>query len=69
MNHIEVTNNQSHFVLANNYYQSGNYQDAIISYKQRINTDEMNDDVWYSYYQIGKCYKIWTILLMRCIIG
>ena len=57
MNHIEVTNNQSHFVLANNYYQSGNYQDAIISYKQRINTDEMNDDVWYSYYQIGKCYK------------
>lgn len=58
MNNIdEPTNKPNDFVLANNYYESGNYEQAITSYKKRIVMNDLNEEVWYSYYQIGKCYQ------------
>ena len=45
------------FVLANNYYDTSNYNEAIISYKKRIEMNDLNEEVWYCYYQIGKCYQ------------
>lgn len=53
----EPDNVRYHFYLANSYHDLGKYQEAIEYYKKRINFGGWKEEVWYSYYRIGLCYK------------
>ena len=46
-----------HFYLANSYHDSGNFEKAIEIYEKRIKIGGWNQEIWYSYYRIGLCYK------------
>jgi len=46
-----------HFYLANSYSDCGNYENAIEYYKKRIELGGWHEEIWYSYYRIGLCYK------------
>ena len=48
---------RSHFYLANSYHDSRQFGKAIPIYERRINLGGWNQEVWYSYYRIGLCYK------------
>lgn len=49
-------NDRYTFYLANSYKDAGQYQNAIDTYKKRITIGGWKQEVWYSYYMIGKCY-------------
>ena len=54
----ELPNNDRYtFYLANSYRDAGQYDNAIETYKKRIEIGGWFDEVWHSYYSIGKCYK------------
>ena len=53
----EPTNVRYHFYLANSYHDLGKNEEAIETYKKRIQMGGWNQEVWYSYYRIGMCYK------------
>ena len=53
----EPNNERYHFYLANSYYDSGRYYEAIDWYKKRIALNGWEQEIWYSYYKIGICYK------------
>jgi tetratricopeptide (TPR) repeat protein len=50
-------NDRYTFYLANSYMNMGDYHNAIEAYKQRIKIGGWFEEVWYSYYNIGNCYK------------
>lgn len=50
-------NVRTHFYLANSYADSKKYVEAIDMYKKRIEFGGWKQEVWYSYYKIGKCYQ------------
>jgi len=45
------------FYLANSYRDSGQYENAIETYKNRIELGGWIEEVWHSYYSIGNCYR------------
>jgi lipopolysaccharide biosynthesis regulator YciM len=47
---------RSHFYLAQTYKGIGQYNTAIEYYEKRIQLGGWYEEIWYSYYQIGKCY-------------
>jgi len=51
-------NDRYHFYLANSYKDSGDYDNAIETYKKRIKIGGWHEEIWYSYYAIGICYKL-----------
>jgi len=53
----EPNNVRYYFYLANSYHDSGRYGEAINVYKKRIELGGWNQEVWYSYYRIGLCFK------------
>ena len=53
----EPTNVRYYFYLANSYHDSGRFTEAINMYKKRIEMGGWKEEVWYSYYRIGLCYK------------
>jgi tetratricopeptide (TPR) repeat protein len=53
----EPNNDRYTFYLANSYRDAGQYDNAIECYKKRIEIGGWFDEVWHSYYSIGKCYK------------
>jgi tetratricopeptide (TPR) repeat protein len=53
----EPKNERYHFYLANSYHDSGKFNEAIDFYKKRIELGGWQEEVWYSYYRIGLCYK------------
>jgi tetratricopeptide (TPR) repeat protein len=53
----EPNNARYHFYLANSYYDCGRFGEAINLYKKRIELGGWREEVWYSYYRIGVCYK------------
>ena len=53
----EPENVRYHFYLANSYFDHGDFKDAIEMYTKRIQLGGWNQEVWYSYYRIGLCYK------------
>ena len=53
----DPTNVRYHFYLANSYHDLGKHEQAIETYKKRIQMGGWNQEVWYSYYRIGMCYK------------
>jgi len=52
----EPNNVRYYFYLANSYHDLGKYEEAITAYKKRIELGGWQEEVWYSYYRIGKCY-------------
>ena len=50
-------NDRYTFYLANSYRDSGNYEKAIEYFKKRIDLGGWHEEVWFSYYSIGKCYR------------
>lgn len=50
-------NDRYTFYLANSYRDNGNNDAAIEYYKKRIDIGGWFEEVWHSYYSIGKCYK------------
>jgi len=54
----ELPNNDRYtFYLANSYRDAGKRDQAIEYYKKRIEIGGWREEVWFSYYMIGKCYK------------
>jgi tetratricopeptide (TPR) repeat protein len=54
----ELPNNDRYtFYLANSYRDKGDNDKAIETYKKRIEIGGWVEEVWFSYYSIGKCYK------------
>jgi tetratricopeptide (TPR) repeat protein len=45
------------FYLANSYFNTGNFFNAIKYYEKRIEMGGWKQEVWLSYYSIGKAYK------------
>ena len=54
---LEPNNERYHFYLANSYHDSGKFEEAIETYQKRIKLGGWEQEVWYSYYRIGLCYK------------
>lgn len=50
-------NDRYTFYLANSYRDHGDHDLAIETYKKRIELGGWFEEVWHSYYSIGKCYK------------
>jgi len=50
-------NSRYTFYLANSYRDSGQYENAIEQYKQRVEQGGWIEETWSSYYNIGVCYK------------
>jgi len=53
----EPNNVRYYFYLANSYHDLGRFGEAINVYKKRIEFDGWREEVWYSYYRIGLCFK------------
>jgi tetratricopeptide (TPR) repeat protein len=53
----EPKNTRYYFYLGNSYHDSGKYEEAIPMYLKRIEFGGWQEEVWYSYYRIGLCYK------------
>ena len=54
----ELPNNDRYtFYLANSYKDSHQYENAIDTYKKRIEIGGWIEETWFSYYCIGKCYR------------
>jgi hypothetical protein len=53
----EPNSDRYHFYLANSYNDSNNMEKAIEYYKKRIDLGGWCQEVWYSYYKLGQCYK------------
>jgi hypothetical protein len=45
------------FYLANSYYDIKDYDNAIKTYKKYLHVGTWNEEIFYSYYRIGLCYK------------
>jgi tetratricopeptide (TPR) repeat protein len=50
-------NDRYTFYLANSYRENGEKQKAIETYKKRIEIGGWIEEIWQSYYNIGKCYQ------------
>jgi tetratricopeptide (TPR) repeat protein len=53
----EPDNVRYYFYLANSYHDCGRFGEAINVYKKRIEMGGWIEEVWYSYYRIGLCFK------------
>jgi tetratricopeptide (TPR) repeat protein len=53
----EPKNERYYFYLANSYHDSGRFGEAINVYIKRIEIGGWQEEVWYSYYRIGLCFK------------
>jgi tetratricopeptide (TPR) repeat protein len=53
----EPDNDRYTFYLANSYKDKGDNETAIEYYKKRIALGGWMEEVWFSYYSLGKCYK------------
>jgi glycosyltransferase involved in cell wall biosynthesis len=46
-----------HFYLANSYFDTGNFEEALKYYTKRIELGGWQEEVWYSYFRKGTCLK------------
>ena len=53
----EPNNARYHFYLANTYGDTNHLEKGIEYYKKRIAFGGWDQEVWYSYYKMGLCYK------------
>ena len=50
-------NDRYHFYLANTLKDMGKIEEAVEMYKKRIALGGWSQEIWYSYYKMGTCYK------------
>jgi len=50
-------NGRAHFYLANSYKDTQQWTKAVAHYTKRIELGGWYEEVWYSYYALGKCYQ------------
>lgn len=55
---VDPNNGRTHFYLAQSLKDSGKVKEAIKHYKRRIELGGWFEEVWYSHYQIAKCYEL-----------
>jgi hypothetical protein len=53
----EPNNVRYYFYLANSYHDCGRFGEAINAYKKRIQLGGWIEEVWYSHYRIGLCFR------------
>ena len=54
----ELPNNDRYtFYLANTYHDAGQFHSALEMYRKRVEIGGWHEEIWYSYYRIGKCYE------------
>lgn len=53
----EPNNVRYHFYLANSYKDCGKFDKAIEYYKKRISLGDWEQEIWYSYFNIGNIYE------------
>jgi tetratricopeptide (TPR) repeat protein len=53
----EPNNDRYYFYLANSYLSVGRHKDALETYDKRISMGGWDQEVWYSLFQKGLCYK------------
>jgi tetratricopeptide (TPR) repeat protein len=53
----EPNNERYYFYLANSYNDNGQYEKAIEIYQKRIDCKGWSQEVYYSYFKMGHCYK------------
>jgi len=53
----EPGNGRYYFYLANSYHDNGQHEKAIEIYQKRIDCKGWLQEVFYSYYKMGNCYK------------
>lgn len=53
----EPKNDRYHFYLANSYFDTEQWEKAIEWYQKRIELQGWEQEVWYSYFRLGFCYK------------
>ena len=53
----EPNNERYYFYLANTYHDNGQFEEAIKTYEKRIERGGWVQEVWFSNYKIGHCYK------------
>jgi tetratricopeptide (TPR) repeat protein len=53
----DPNNGRAYFYLAQSLKDLGKFEEAIKNYKKRIAIGGWIEEVWYSYYQIAKCYE------------
>jgi tetratricopeptide (TPR) repeat protein len=53
----EPKNERYYFYLANTYHDHGDFEKSIETYQKRIDCKGWNQEVWYSYYKMGHCYR------------
>jgi len=53
----EPNNERYHFYLANSYHDNGQFEKAIESYQKRIDCGGWSQEIFYSYFKMGHCYK------------
>lgn len=52
-----VNRSRYYFYLANSYYDLGQYENAVTYYEKRIDCKGWIQEVWFSNYKLGHCYK------------
>ena len=50
-------NDRAHYYLGQSLKDSQRFEEAIVMFTKRIELGGWFEEVWYSYYQIGKCYN------------
>ena len=53
----EPNNVRYYFYLANSYFDTKDYTNAIIYYKKRISLGQWVEEIFYSWYRLGFCYE------------
>ena len=53
----EPNNDRYTFYLANSYRDAGQFENAIETFKKRVKLGGWIEEVWYSLFSIGRCYK------------
>lgn len=53
----DPNNARYHFYLANSYFDTQQYENAIKHYKRHVELNAWDQEKFYSYYKLGKCYK------------
>lgn len=53
---VDPRNERAHFYIANSYKDTRQWENAITHYQKRIDLGGWHEEIWYSYYAMGKCY-------------
>lgn len=54
----DPNNPRAHFYLGQSLKDLGRFKESIVHYKRRIEIGGWREEVWYSHYQIAKCYEL-----------